>query len=208
MAKAQQQKSQSGNNFFTKIAKLKTGAKMGILFGGIVAVIGGFYLLYYQPYQLAAQTLRTEVEQLKGQVTTEQQNINRHKPIAQYLQPVDDTFHYLQSYLTTEDEIPRLMQIISDLGSRSGARVTLFAPKPATLQKDYATIDFTMNLEGSFLNIIRFLYSISQMERIINIKSVSMVQKGMGENFRMALNVLCEGSTYRLLTEEEAALLQ
>ncbi|MDR1165792.1 MAG: type 4a pilus biogenesis protein PilO [Deltaproteobacteria bacterium] len=207
MAKAPAaQKAQSGNNFFTKIAKLKSGPKFGILIGGAVAVIAAFYLLYYQPYNDQVAALTAEVEGLKSSVTTEQQNINKHAPLSQYVEPVADTFNYLQNYLTSENEIPRLMQIISDLGARSGARVTLFAPKPATIQTDYATIDFTMTLEGSFLNIIRFLYSISQMERIINIRSVTMAQKSMGDDFRMLLSVNCEGSTYRLLTADEAVL--
>jgi type IV pilus assembly protein PilO len=208
MAKAQPKSTRTDENFFSKIAKLKSGAKKGILIGGVVALAAGFYLLYYQPYSDQVTALTGEIEQLTQAVQAEELNIKRHKPIAKYIKPVADTFQYLQGYLTTENEIPRLMQIISDLGGQSGARVTLFAPKRATLQPYYAQIDFSMSLEGSFLNILKFLFTLSKMERIINIQSVVMDTPVMGTNMQMTLTVRCEGSTYRLLTEEEAKQAQ
>ncbi|MDR1081942.1 MAG: type 4a pilus biogenesis protein PilO [Deltaproteobacteria bacterium] len=204
MAKAQPKSTQKDDNFFSKIAKLKPGAKKGILVGGIVALVAGFYLMYYQPYTDQIAALTGEVNQLTQAVASEQANINKHKPIAKFVKPVNDTFEYLSSYLTTENEIPKLMQIISDLGGQSGARVTLFAPKRPTLKPNYAEIDFSINLEGPFLNILKFLFTLSKMERIINIRSVTMDTPVMGSNMTMSLTVRCEGSTYRLLTEEEA----
>jgi Tfp pilus assembly protein PilO len=203
MAKAQTKKAQS-DGFFAKVSQLKSGAKKGILAGGVVAVAAGFYLMYYQPYTDQVTALEGEVAQLKQSVDAEQASINRHKPIAKFVKPVSDTFGYLQGYLTTENEIPRLMQIISDLGGQSGARVTLFAPKSANLKTNYAEINFSMSLEGSFLNVLKFFFTLSKMERIINIKSVVMDTPVMGDNLLMSLAVRCEGSTYRLLTEDEA----
>jgi Tfp pilus assembly protein PilO len=207
MAKAKP-KPQSGSQFFSKIAKLKKGQKMGILIAGLAVVLVGFYLLYYQPYDDELAGLKSEVDGLNSSISTEEGNIKRHTPIKEYIQPVAHSFEYLQHFLTTENEIPRLMQIISDQGSEAGARVTLFAPKLATLQPDYAEIGFTMNLEGSFLNILKFFYSLSQMERIINIKSVSLDNPTLGDNFLMILSVRCEGSTYRLLTPDEAKMVE
>ncbi|MDR1314575.1 MAG: type 4a pilus biogenesis protein PilO [Deltaproteobacteria bacterium] len=208
MAKAQPKSTQKDDNFFAKIAKLKPGARKGILFGGVAALLAGFYLLYYQPYTDQVTALTDEVGQLTQAVAAEQATINKHKPIAKFVKPVNDTFQYLSSYLTTENEIPRLMQIISDLGGQSGARVTLFAPKRPNLKPHYAEIDFSINLEGPFLNILKFLFTLSKMERIINIKSVTMDTPVMGANMAMSLSVRCEGSTYRLLTEEESKQVQ
>jgi Tfp pilus assembly protein PilO len=204
MAKAQAKTSQSGDNFFSKIAKLKSGAKNGILAGGIAVLAGGFYMQYWQPYDDNRKSLEGEVAQLTEAVGAEKRNIAKHKPIAKYVNPVDDTFNYLQGYLTSENEIPRLMQIISDIASQSGTRVTFFAPKRPVLQPHYAVIDFTINLEGPFLNVLKFLYTLSKMERIINVKTVAMSSPVMGANMLMSLSVRCDGSTYRKLTEDEA----
>jgi Tfp pilus assembly protein PilO len=204
MAKAQPKKTQGGDDFFTKVSKLKSGAKKGILVGGLVALIAGFYMMYFQPYSDQIVNMTGEVAQLTQSVEAEKQGIQKHQEIDKYVKPVNQTFQYLQGYLTTENEIPRLIQIISDLGSQSGARVTLFAPKSPALKPNFAEIDFTMNLEGPFLNILKFLFTLSKMERIIDIKSVIMDTPVMGDNMQMTLAVRCEGTTYRLLTEDEA----
>jgi Tfp pilus assembly protein PilO len=210
MAKAQTKKADGGNDFFTKISKLKPGQKLGILIGAVAAMIGGFYMLYFQPYGINKTALTAEIEALNGSITTEQTNLNKHKPIAQYVAPVTDMYTYLQTFFTTENEIAPLMQIISDLGAQAGIKVILFAPgsKGAVLTPEFAEIPFSMNLQGPFLNILKFLYTLSQMERIINIKTISMDTPVLGDNLLIHLSVKCDGSTYRKLTEEEAKTLQ
>ncbi|MDR1295879.1 MAG: type 4a pilus biogenesis protein PilO [Deltaproteobacteria bacterium] len=203
MAKAQAQKAQKGPDFFSKIAKLTKGAKAGILFACMAAVAAAFYFLHYEPWSASVTRLDNEVKSLNEQVTAEQTNLNKHKAVEEYIQPVEFTHDYLKRFLTSEDEIPRLIQIISDLGSQAGARVTLFAPKPAVPKTDYAEIQFTMNLEGPFLNVIKFFYSLSQMDRLINITSVDMASVPAGDSRVVMLRVQCQGSTYRSMTPEE-----
>jgi Tfp pilus assembly protein PilO len=206
MAKAQAQKAKKGPDFFSKVASLKRGAKVGILVGGLVAMAAGFYTMYLTPWQQKRAALQTEVDGLTQSIATEQGNINKHKPIADYVVPVSNTYAYLKNYLTTDDEIPKLMQIVNDLGSQSGATVKLFAPKAAVPRTDYAEIQFTLNLEGPYLNILKFFYSLSQMDRLINITSVSMENPILTDNSRiMMVSVRCEASTYRTLNPGETA---
>jgi type IV pilus assembly protein PilO len=203
MAKAQAPKPKKGSDFFSKVSGLKFGAKLAILLGGLMVLAAAFYNFYLTPWKDKVTALAGEIATLEEAIKTEQTKINRHKPIADYVIPVNNTYNYLKNYLTTENEIPRLIQIISDLGAQAGTRVTLFAPRAAIPRDDYAEIQFTMNLEGPFLNVLKFLYSLSQMDRLINITSVTMDSPRMSDNMSMVLNVRCEGSTYRVLTPEE-----
>jgi type IV pilus assembly protein PilO len=209
MARAQTKKADSGGDFFTKISKLKSGQKMGILIGSAVALIVAFYMLYYQPYNTQKIQLNSEISTLNSNISTEQTNVNKHKPIEKYVSPVSDMFLYLQTFFATENEIPRLMQIISDLGAQAGVKVILFAPgsKGAVLNPEYAEIPFSMNLQGPFLNVLKFLYTLSQMERIINIQTITMDNPVLGDNLQIHLSVKCDGSTYRSLTEAESKSL-
>jgi type IV pilus assembly protein PilO len=206
MAKAKGKKLEGGKDFFSKVAKLKRGQKLGILVGAVVALLAGFYMLYYQPYNDQKTALGSEIEGLKSSISTEQKNVNNHKPLAQYVKPISEMYNYLESFFATENEIPRLMQIISDLGAQAGIKVILFAPgsKGAVLNPDYAEIPFSMNLQGPFLNVLKFIYTLSQMERIINIKTMTMDTPVLGDNLLINLSVKCDGSTYRQLTPDEA----
>ncbi|MDR2142682.1 MAG: type 4a pilus biogenesis protein PilO [Deltaproteobacteria bacterium] len=203
MAKAPAQKPKSKEDFFAKVAKLKSGPKVGILVGGVALVLGIFYWQLYSPYEAKVANLRAVVADLNNQVKAEEGSLKNYQHIDDFTEPVAITYDYLKSYLTTENEIPRLIQIISDLGSQAGARVTMFAPRAAKPLENYAEIEFQMNLEGSFINVLKFFYSLSQMDRIINIRSVVMDTPVMGDNMVMNLSVKCQGSTYRFLTKEE-----
>ncbi|MDR1546920.1 MAG: type 4a pilus biogenesis protein PilO [Deltaproteobacteria bacterium] len=199
------QKGQKGPDFFSKVAKLKKSAKIGILFGAIAVICAAFYVLRYMPWEEAVTTLAGEVAELDSQVKEEQAILKLHKPISEFVQPVMDTYGVLKNFLTNENEIPQLIQIISDLGAQAGARVTLFAPKAAIPRFNYAEIEFTMNLEGTYNSVLKFFYSLSQMNRLINIRSVTMDTPKMTDTNVMVLSIKCEGSTYRVLTPEEKA---
>ncbi|MDR1577567.1 MAG: type 4a pilus biogenesis protein PilO [Deltaproteobacteria bacterium] len=203
MAKAPAQKTKSKEDFFAKVSKLKTGPKVGVLVGGLAVLIGLFYSQFYSPFEAEVSALRATIADLEQKKKAEDGSFNKFKPIDKFTTPVATTYEYMKSFLTTDNEIPRLIQIISDLGIQAGARVTLFAPKVAKPLENYAEIEFQMNLEGSFINVLKFFYSLSQMDRIINIRSVVMDSPVMGENMVMHLSVKCQGSTYRFLTPEE-----
>jgi Tfp pilus assembly protein PilO len=199
------QKSSKGPDIFTKVAKLKRGAKLGALFGGMALVVAAFYLMYYSPWRQTMTQLQSEVDGLNAQVKAEKTSVSQHKPIADYVRPVSDTYAFLSGFLTNENEIPRLIQTIADLGTQSGARVTLFAPKQVVPRANYAEIEFSMNLEGTFLSVLKLFYSLSQMDRLINIRTVTMDTPKMTDNSVMILSVKCEGSAYRSLTPDEAS---
>jgi type IV pilus assembly protein PilO len=203
VAKAPAKKQTKGSDFFTSVAKLKGGAKAGILLGTLTLLGIGFYFLVFTPWSEKIVALTLEEAQLQEQVKNEQTTLAKNKPINEYIEPVKFTYDYLKNYLTSENEIPKLIQIISDLGAQAGARVTLFAPKPAVTHPTFAEIQFTMNLEGSFLNVLKFFYSLSQMDRLIYITSVTIDSPKMADNRTMVVNVKCQGSTYRVLTPDE-----
>jgi Tfp pilus assembly protein PilO len=116
----------------------------------------------------------------------------------------------MQQYLPQENEMPRLVQMVSEIGARAGLTdgVTLFAPKlPAKVQPNYAEIAFSMKLQGEFGTVLNFLYDFSRMNRIVNITEVSIGSPQMIDAKReiMQISVDCNGSTYRSLTDEEVA---
>jgi Tfp pilus assembly protein PilO len=67
-----------------------------------------------------------------------------------------------------------------------------------------------MKLQGEFTTVLNFLYDFSRMNRIVNITEVRIGSPRMIDDQReiMQITVDCSGSTYRSLTEEEAAAAQ
>jgi Tfp pilus assembly protein PilO len=208
MAKAQAQKKQQPD-FFVKIAKLSKGSRAAILIISLIAIIGAFYMMYYSPWEQEIASLEAEVQSLNDTLKTEQDNLNKHKVVDQYVQPLDISYKYLLHLFTNTDEIDGLLRIIAELGAQSGINTNsssyIFKTK-TILGPLYAEIQFTMDIEAPFLNFIRFLYSVSNYSRLINMTSVSMGVPNVGENKQVMLRIRCEGSAYRMLTDDEAKL--
>ncbi|MGL4209330.1 MAG: type 4a pilus biogenesis protein PilO, partial [Candidatus Adiutrix sp.] len=169
-----------------------------------------FYFLVYVPYEEEAQGLTDSIASLSRDIRTQQTSLENHQFVTTFQEPVSDAFLYMQKFLPKENEMPRLVQMVSEIGAQAGLSdgVTLFEPKlPAVIRDNYAEITFTMNLQGEFLTILSFLYNFSKMDRIVNITKFTIGSPTMVDEQRgiLVVSVQCSGSTYRVLTDDEIA---
>ncbi len=191
-------------------AKLKKSAQFGLGALACLVLCLVFYVAFYLPYSDKAAELTATLEQGTKSIQQQENTLARHRAVAAFSASIDDAYLYIQKYLPSENEMPRLVRMVSEIGSNAGLSdgVTLFAPKlPAVIQENYAEIPFTMNLEGEFLTVLNFLYNFSRMERIVNITDVNIASPKMVDEKReiLHISVKCSGSTYRSLTEAEIA---
>ncbi|UQZ89187.1 hypothetical protein C4J81_08240 [Deltaproteobacteria bacterium Smac51] len=189
-------------------AKLPRTAQIGVIVGVGFLLCFLFYFLFYLPYSEEAAEKESSIEQTAADIKTQEGSLKKHQAVEALSVPIEDAYLYMQKYLPSENEMPRLVQMVSEIGAQAGLTdgVTLFAPKlPAVIRDNYAEIPFTMNLEGEFLTVLTFLYDFSRMDRIVNITDVSIGSAKMVDEKREVLHisVKCSGSTYRSLTEAE-----
>lgn len=209
MAKAPAKKQQSFD-FVDKVAKLSLPAKAAISVASALVLGLAFYALFYMPYQEEEASLNSRINATKNDISTQQATLKKHQTVGDKAQTIQTAYEYMQRYLPVETEMPRLVQLVSEIGARAGLSdgVTLFAPKlPAVVRDNYAEIPFTMNLQGEFLTVLTFLYDFSRMDRIVNITQVSIGSPVMVDAKReiFHISVRCAGSTYRALTDAELA---
>jgi len=209
MAKAPPKKT-GKNSLVEQVANLPKAAKMGIFAGS--AVLAGilFYMLFYEPYSEEKASLEAAIASAKQELGNQQAALKKHQAVGKMKESIDWSYDHIQRYLPQENEMPRLIQMVSEIGAKAGLSdgVTLFAPKlPAKVQPNYAEIPFSMKLQGEFTTVLSFLYDFSRMNRIVNITEVKIGSPRMVDERReiLQISVDCSGSTYRSLTEEEVA---
>jgi type IV pilus assembly protein PilO len=181
------------------------------LFAG-TAVLAGilFCVLFYLPYRAEKAGLDAAIAVAGSELEARRDRLEKHRVLGRMKEALDCGYEYMQQYLPQENEMPRLVRMVSEIGAKAGLSdgVTLFAPKlPATVRPNYAEIPFSMKLQGEFTTVLNFLYDFSRMNRIVNITEVRIGSPRMIDDQReiMHITVDCSGSTYRSLTEEEAA---
>lgn len=191
-----------------KVSKLTPVHKALSLAGTVLVFVLVFYFLAFTPYQEQRTALDSTQSGLQQNISSEKTKLRNHEAVGTYHKGIDTTYQYIKQFLPQEDEMPRLVQMVSEIGAQAGLSdgVTLFAPKlPAQIKDYYAEIPFTMNLQGEFLSVLKFLYNFSRMDRIINITEVSIGSTKIVDatNDIFHIDVKCSGSTYRFLTAEE-----
>lgn len=207
MAKAPAKK-QSKFDFVDKVAKLSLAAKAAISVASALVLGLAFYALFYMPYQEEQASLKSRISSAQTEISKQQATLQKHGAVSNKATSIQTAYEFMQQFLPMETEMPRLVQMVSEIGARAGLSdgVTLFAPKlPAVVRDNYAEIPFSMNLQGEFLTILTFLYDFSKMDRIVNITQVNIGSPVMVDAKReiFHISVKCSGSTYRALTEAE-----
>ena len=206
MAKAVPKKEKA--DIFDKAAKLSLKAKAAIVVISFLVIGGAFYALAYMPYSEELASAKSQSNAIQQDILKHNGMLKKHAAVTAQSESIEAAYQYMQRYLPLENEMPQLVQMVSEIGARAGLSdgVTLFAPKlPAIVQTNYAEIPFTMNLQGEFLTVLTFLYDFSRMNRIVNITTVDIGSPKMVDPAREIFHVAvkCTGSTYRTLTDAE-----
>ena len=208
MAKAVPKKEKA--DIFDKAAKLSLKAKAAIVVISFLVIGGAFYALAYMPYSEEMTKAKSRSTSIQQDIVKHGDMLKKHAAVTEKSESIEAAYQYMQRYLPLENEMPQLVQMVSEIGARAGLSdgVTLFAPKlPAIVQTNYAEIPFTMNLQGEFLTVLTFLYDFSRMNRIVNITTVDIGSPTMVDSTREIFHIAvkCTGSTYRTLTDAEIA---
>jgi type IV pilus assembly protein PilO len=203
-------KESGGLSLAEKSANLSRRTRRRLVAGCAGLAVIFFLVFLYMPYSKAKAGLMASISSTGKELSAHEAMIAQHRSLGRMKEAIDWSYEYMQQYLPQENEMPRLVRMVSEIGTRAGLSggVTLFAPKlPAVVKPDYAEIPFTLKLQGEFTTVLRFLYDFSRINRIVNITEVKIGSPRMVDiqNEILHITVDCSGSTYRSLTDEEEA---
>ena len=176
---------------------------MGIFFGTLILLGVAFFFLLYQPLTEKISNLHGDIEKLEGRIMKHRRAAREIHKIREELDKVRSQWEYSKELLPDKTEIPSLLRQISGNAKTAGLNVTLFAPVPTEAKKEfYAEVSFDTQLEGPFLNLLRFFSNVGRLPRVVNFSQIEMKSpKFVGDD--MVLSTRCTGTTFRFMTPEE-----
>ena len=148
----------------------------------------------------------------KEELTKEINALNKAK---QELQKLEDTKKNLETYrarvaeleaelsllliaIPTISEIPEVLSNVSSKGKESGLEFILFQPGAEKQIKDkkYTEVPVSIKVRGTYHSFAVFLDKIRQLDRIINVRNISMQKKDVkGSN--VLLEISCNAVTFK-----------
>ncbi len=192
-------------NIFAKFQEKLSGltpAQKVLLFAGTLLVLGAAF------YYLKLQGQLESITQIKAQITDQRNKLASLKAAVTKVQALekeiaqsDEELTRLLMLLPDQKEIPGLLENVSRLGSKVGLENILFQPQPEVMQEFYATIPIRLDLLGTFNDLGVFLDSISKLDRILKVESLTLTRQKDKQG--ALLQVACNIVTYRFLEKPQ-----
>ena len=165
----------------------------------IVLLVGAFAYFAYLPKHKEIGTLETEYKKLaeqleKARKTAKQLNYYRTK-----MKAAEAQFNIVMKALPEKEEIPTLLNGISQAARDAGLDITKFQPNPEIAKEFYAEVPIAINVSGGYHNVAMFFDKISNLPRIVTIDAVRLLPDKEG----LTLSTSCTAVTYKFIEPVE-----
>jgi type IV pilus assembly protein PilO len=197
---------------FEAVGKLSLVQRLIVGVVVFALLIAGFVVFFFKPQY-------EEIGRVQKQITDTDTKLKEAKKKAAELDSWKEKwaekqkeFEVVMTALPDKQEIPALLGDISAAGRNSGLVFNRFAPQGEIVRDFYAEIPVAISISGPYERLTMFFDKIAKMDRVVNIKNISMSmkrsggkrgKKGGGNVGPAQIDVECTAVTYRFLSESE-----
>lgn len=107
--------------------------------------------------------------------------------------------------LPDDPEMPAFLQALQNTATISGAELTSWSPADEIPQEFYARVPMKLTLKGKFHQIAKFVYTVGQLDRIINIENIQLKNPVSNDGDEVVVEVECLATAFRAVRAGEAA---
>lgn len=197
----------------TKAAAASTGSALDrlspagkVLVGLIfVALIGVLYFVFFYA------ELDGEIASSKQRYTALTSELSKAQESKEaYQKDLDEktrreTLSAQQKKVLPDDpEMPAFLQALQNTATISGVELTSWAPGDEIPQEFYARVPMKLTLKGKFHQVAKFVYSVGQLDRIINIENIQLKNPSNTEGDEVTVEVECLATAFRAVKLGEA----
>lgn len=167
---------------------------MLLSFSVIIVFLG--YIVFIQKQCIEYQQLKSQEAILKADFEKKHDQGTNLVKYRQQIKTMNDHFALVLKQLPERNELPALLNELSNIGISSGLVFKLFVPQPEKMQNFYVELPIKISLSGNYFNCAAFLSRVAAMKRIVTVHELSMEEKpsrnyqtGMGTKLEMNLLV-------------------
>jgi type IV pilus assembly protein PilO len=102
--------------------------------------------------------------------------------------------------LPKKSQIPDLLEGVTWAGKDSGLNFTAFKPAKESVKSIYAEVPVSLDVTGSFRQLLTFLKRVGEMPRIVDVKNLSLAVDTQNKG---SLKIKGQAVTYRFVQTEK-----
>jgi type IV pilus assembly protein PilO len=180
-------------------------AAKGLILLLLIAVLT---VAYYFALHMSVADAISSAEARHGQLQQEVQNLERREQeylrLTQELADREGIDRRNKRTLPQKAEIAAFLQDLNRLAELSGLRIRTVEPRPEEAQDLYVRIPVSLKLTGRYHQLMKFFYSVSRLDRAINIENISLGSPRR-EGDELLLDVSVRATTFRRPSAPAAA---
>ena len=170
---------------------------MAILALASVLVLGLFGFFFVGGQNTEVERLESKLASIKKEIRDNRAHAEKLGKLKEKIAKLDADLLVASQMLPTDKEIPNLLEQISNLGTQFGLAFDTFQPRPEIVKDHYAEVPVQIKVTGKFHNTLMFFDAISQLQRIVAIKNISMKQDINAEAGHIEMS--CLAVTFRYI---------
>ncbi|MFP8968119.1 type 4a pilus biogenesis protein PilO [Pokkaliibacter sp. CJK22405] len=164
-----------------------------------VTVAGNFLLLTDQQTQL--ESLKRDEPQLKAQITKKSEVVSGLPMYQTRLKELENRFKELLTQLPQKQEVPGLLDQMTNLGKNSGLTFRQIALQPEQKATFYQILPIDISVYGSYHAMGEFAYGLAALPRIVTLHDFTLTPQDDG-----SLQMVLRASTYRYLDDSDDSM--
>ena len=182
------------------MSKLPWQAQLGVFVALSLVGAGVFYWYYERPQQEAISVQARELSNIRGRISKGQATARQLPEFRAQVTDLEARLESLKPILPDERDAGDLLRRVQTLAVQSNLVIRGFKPQPISVKAMHAEWPISLQLEGNYHNLGRFLDQVSKFPRIINIGGLDLAQRdaeGAGSTSTMTIN--CTATTFVLV---------
>ncbi len=167
-------------NFFDRIAALQLSAKLGIIVGIVVLLVGGYWYFFYSDMQDEVAQLTKDQERLSKEKKDYERRKQEYLAFRNEVNALLDEQKELLRILPKTDDIEQFIENVQAQIELCGLTKVTSTREAAVPVEMYVKIPVKMSLTGTYHQINHFFKNVGDLKRIVNIENLSLEPVALG----------------------------
>jgi type IV pilus assembly protein PilO len=161
-------------SFFDRIAGLQLAAKLGIVAGALVAIVGGYYYFFYDDILQQQAQLQRDRDRLEKEKRDYEKRKQEYLAFRNEVNALLEEQKELLRVLPKKDDIEQFIESVQAQIELAGLSKVSSVREPAMPVEMYVKIPIKMSLTGTYHQINHFFKQVGDLKRIVNIEDLSL----------------------------------
>jgi len=175
--------------------------KILIIAATVLVIVAGFYYFSIADEQTSIKSNRVTLASLEKDRLEKQAIADNLPKFRRDIEKLNKDLKEALTMMPNEAEVPELLQKVSEMVEMSGLQLDVFELMGEQPQGFYSKVPMSMEVSGSFHEVVVFLDKLSKLPRIINVTDINMSDSKF-KNQKMTLKGSLLATTFRFIEGE------